>query len=210
MATKQSKHYITKNGRVIYLSNKELLPEVVKSLEQDKMTNLLAEMLLTLCKNYARSGKYIGYSYNEDMQGYAMMMLMRTWRGFNPDRGSNPFAFYTQCIKNSFIQYLNVERDQRKLRDKLLISQGLNPSFNYADGRNQPGVEDESDYDAYVNDARVLATENLLSTQPIERDEKGHQITVTLDEDDDLEVVEEDLKHLDGIDRSEEQSISID
>ncbi len=46
---------------------------------------------------------------------------------------SNPFAFYTQCIKNSFIQFLKLEQYQRDVRDKILVKQGLSPSHGYID-----------------------------------------------------------------------------
>lgn len=81
-----------------------------------------------------RRGKYIyvtGNTYNEDMQAYAMMMLVNTWNSFNPEKSNNPFAFFTQCIKNSFVQYLNKEKRQRDIRDASLVNNGLTPSFSY-------------------------------------------------------------------------------
>ncbi len=93
----------------------------------------------------ARRGKYIyvtGNTYNEDMQGYAMMMLVRTWNSFDPAKSSNAFAFFTQCIKHSFIQYLNQEKRQRVIRDLLIIDQGLNPSHGYGEGEGRDGDDD--------------------------------------------------------------------
>jgi len=81
-----------------------------------------------------RRNKYIyvtGNTYNEDMQAYAMMMLVKTWNNFNPEKSNNPFAFFTQCIKNSFLQFLKVEKNQRNIRDKMLVNQGMNPSHTY-------------------------------------------------------------------------------
>lgn len=81
-----------------------------------------------------RRNKYIyvtGNTYNEDMQAYAMLMIAKTWNSFDPDKSKNPFAFYTQCIKNSFVQYLNQERRQRDIRDSLLVNSGMAPSYTY-------------------------------------------------------------------------------
>jgi hypothetical protein len=72
-----------------------------------------------------------GNSYNEDMQGYAMMMLVKTWKSFDPAKSSNPFAFFTQCLKSSFIQTLNSEKRQRDIKDATLVNSGLSPSYNY-------------------------------------------------------------------------------
>lgn len=114
-----------------YLNNRDLLAEVLKSKEQDKMTDKLAHMLTMLCNRYATKPNYVNYTYNDDMRGYAMMMICRTWFKFNPEKSDNPFAFYTQCIKHSFIQFLNQEKRQRDIRDEILVDKGLNPSFNY-------------------------------------------------------------------------------
>jgi hypothetical protein len=122
---------------VKYLNNKDLLAEVVKSkqltakLGRNFMTNELAKMLQLLCARYAKKGNFANYTYNEDMQGYAMVMLVKTWNSFDPAKSSNPFAFFTQCIKNSFIQNLNMEKRQRDIKDATLVDHGLSPSYNY-------------------------------------------------------------------------------
>lgn len=132
----------------IYLSNKELFNEIKIAKKRGQMTDRLARMLQLLCAKYAKKGNFVNYTYNDDMQAYAMMMLVRTWNSFNPEKSDNPFAFFTQCIKNSFIQYLNQEKRQRNIRDLMLIDQGMNPSFNF-DEQNETDlhiVEDEEDF----------------------------------------------------------------
>lgn len=114
-----------------YLNNKDLLAEVIKSKKQGKMTNELAKMLQLLTLRYGKKGNFSGYTYNDDMQSYAMLMICKTWQGFDPAKSSNPFAWFTQCIKNSFIQYLNYEKRQRDIRDEVLVDSGLSPSYNY-------------------------------------------------------------------------------
>ena len=134
-------------GKTVYLNNKELLIEIKVAKEKGRMTDKLAAMLQLLCARYARKGNFVNYSYNNDMQSYAMLMLVKTWNSFNPDKGSNPFAFFTQCIKNSFRQYLNHERKHRDIRDAELINQGLNPSYGYESGQRDVDLfEDEQDF----------------------------------------------------------------
>lgn len=132
----------------------------------------------------ARRGKYIyvtGNSYNEDMQAYAMMMLVRTWNAFNPEKSNNPFAFFTQCIKHSFIQYLNQEKRQRNIRDLLLVDQGMSPSFGFDDGVTRPETsDDEEDFDNIKTEANRLAAisavesvnETDLTDPEVETEEK--------------------------------------
>lgn len=120
-----------KNTKQIYLNNKDLLVEIKNSKKAGMMTDKLALMLQTLTRRYAKKGNFANYSYNDDMQGYAMLMLCKTWTSFDENKSNNPFAFFTQCIKNSFIQYLNQERRARDIKNKTLIESGLSPSFSY-------------------------------------------------------------------------------
>jgi DNA-directed RNA polymerase specialized sigma subunit len=141
-----------------YINNKNLLIEVHASKAQGKLSNKLAQMFQTLCANYATKGCWVNYTYNEDMQAYAMLMLVKTWNGFKPEKSNNPFAFYTQCIKNSFRQYLNVEKKQRTVRDLLLVDQGLTPSYGFQEenGSDQHFVDDEQDFYFYEQGAKEL------------------------------------------------------
>ena len=138
-----------------YLNNRDLLAETLKSKEQGKMTDTLARMLMTLVDKYAGQKSFCNYSYNDDMQAYALMMLSKTWNGFKPEKSSNAFAFFTQCVKNSFRQYLNTERRQRDIRDKALVEQGMNPSHTYeiayrAKIKADQAVEDEEDFEQMI------------------------------------------------------------
>lgn len=149
--SEQQNQTTSKKKKVNYLNNKNLLAEVKKSKEQGDITPKLAKMLQLLTARYAKKGNFANYTYNEDMQAYAMLMLVRTWNSFDPAKSSNPFAFFTQCIKNSFIQYLNQEKRQRDIRDKKLVNEGMLPSFTYqmehsSADHDRSFAEDEEDY----------------------------------------------------------------
>lgn len=119
--------------KVNYLNKRDLLKQVVLSKTENdwKMNDELAKMLSALTTKYAKSPQFSGYSYREDMEAFAMMMLVKTWFKFDENRSDNPFAFYTQCVKNSFILFLKQEKRQRNIRDEMLIGSGLNPSHTY-------------------------------------------------------------------------------
>lgn len=139
-----------------YLNNKDLFKQVVLSKELGRMNDELAKMLTMLTARYGRHPNFLGYTYNDDMQAYAMMQLVHSWNSFNCDKYDNPFAYYTQSIKNSFYQFLNKEKKQRMVRDELLVDKGLNPSFAYMreHGANHDIhiVHDEEDHGQRVQD----------------------------------------------------------
>ena len=132
-----------------YLNNVDMLAQVRQSLADGKMTDEFTNMMILLTERYGNHPNFCNYTYNDDMKGYAIYMICRTWHRFNPERSDNPFAFFTQCIKHSFYQYLNKEKKQRNIRDELLIDCGMNPSNTYTS-------EYESEQAATSNSANEL------------------------------------------------------
>ena len=171
-----------------YLSNKMLLEAVIEAKQAGYMTDNLARKLQLLCSKYAKKGNFVNYSYNSDMQSYAMLMLVRTWNSFNPAKSSNPFAFFTQCIKNSFKQYLNQEKRQRVIKDEVLIGLGMDPSYSF-NNQNGNGIEDEQDFEVILHQADSLKKqEHEFEEAPIQRNNIGEEIIEIPHDDDDIEI----------------------
>jgi DNA-directed RNA polymerase specialized sigma24 family protein len=140
-----------------YLTNKELLKDIEESRKQDKMTDELAKKLMLLCHRYAQRPEYANYSYNDDMQAFALLTACKVWRGFDPTRSEhpNPFAYFTTVFTHSFYQYLNAEKKQRNIRDELLINNGDNPSFGFLESDHNDGDDNYNsvDYNKLINDS---------------------------------------------------------
>lgn len=99
------------------------------SVDHGKMTNKLAMMFLKLCERYATRSNWRGYTYNEEMRGQALLQLSQIGLQFDESKSSNPFAYYTAAITNSFTRVLNIEKRNQNIRDDILEMNGLNPSW---------------------------------------------------------------------------------
>lgn len=138
--TKDSLADLPKELRVVastrgkyYLTNHELLPEVIHAKEVGYITDKLARMLMLLADRYSRKANFIGYSYREDMVASSIVNLCQNAMKFDPKKSLNPFAFYTTAIHNSFLQYMMDEKKQHYIRDTLLLDSGKDPSSNFRD-----------------------------------------------------------------------------
>ena len=149
-----------KKRKTNYLNNKDMLAEVKASLDQDSPTPKLSRMWMLLVKRYSSRVNFSGYTYRDDMEAYALYMICRTWKSFNPERSSNPFAFFTQCIKHSFYQFLNKEKRQRDIRDELLVYSGLNPSHTYLADYEHNQHEANNDVDSEGGDVTLTHGES--------------------------------------------------
>jgi len=94
-----------------------------------KMTNNLVRMFMKLVERYASRSNWRGYTYNDEMQGNALLQLSQIGLQFDESKSQNPFAYYTAAITNSFTRVLNLEKKGQRIRDDILEANGLNPSY---------------------------------------------------------------------------------
>lgn len=138
MATK------AKTKATYYVTNKELLKELIASKEKWKTSNVerspsecmsprLIEMLLLMVERYAERSNWSKYSYVDELKGQAILSLCSNWHKFNENRVSanppNPFSFYTSVIQNAFKYQIGKEKKPQKVRDAILVDRGLAPSY---------------------------------------------------------------------------------
>ena len=133
-----------------YLNNKDMLVELQKCHDQDRMTEEFAKMITLLAERYGGRYEYSDYKgHIADMQAVAVANVVRGWRSFDANVSNNPFAYFTQAIKYTYWQYVSQEKKHRLNRDALLIRAGEIPSDAYMDDyekerelkRNPPPVE---------------------------------------------------------------------
>jgi len=122
---------VKKTKKKNYINNKDMLEEIIKSKKQGAMTDKFANMIMLLVKRYSSQGKYSGYTYVDDMEGYALYIVCKVWNSFNPEKYDNPFAYFTQTIKRAFWQYLYQEKAHRDIRDAMLVKEGELPSHSF-------------------------------------------------------------------------------
>lgn len=108
--------------------------------DHGEMTRKLAMMFMKLCERYATRSNWRGYTYNEEMRGQALLQLSQIGLQFDESKSSNPFAYYTAAITNSFTLVLNKEKKMQNIRDDILEINGLNPSWTRQYSQTKPIV----------------------------------------------------------------------
>lgn len=95
----------TNKERKNYVSNPELYAEILKSIEQDKLTPRAVEMLMKLADNCAMKVIYQYPEDREDAVASAIADMMQNWRRFDPTKTSNPFAYFTSVCTTAFTKF---------------------------------------------------------------------------------------------------------
>ena len=124
------KHYkLNKNNEPFEVGRSHHAGHNQFSLDHGKITPKLANMFIKLCQRYGTRANWRGYTYNDEMQGQALLQLSQIGLQFDESKSQNPFAYYTATITNSFTRVLNMEKKNQNLRDDLLEQAGAMPSL---------------------------------------------------------------------------------
>lgn len=123
MITDKIKHEAREVGRSHYKDGEYCLTH-------GAMTDKLAVMYMLLVERYSQRSNWRGYTYLDEMKGQSLLQLSTMGLQFNEAKSNNPFAYYTQALTHSFTRVLNIEKKNQDIRDKILVSKGLTPSFS--------------------------------------------------------------------------------
>ena len=114
-----------------YVNNKEFLVAMVefKQMVSDaeaagepkpRVPNYIGECFLKIANHLSYRPNFINYTYKEEMISDGIENCLQYINNFNPEKSSNPFAYFTQIIYFAFIRRITKEKKQSKIKDKLL------------------------------------------------------------------------------------------
>lgn len=121
---------MTKKRRsAYYIDNKRFYEEMRKYIELCReaaetadeypiIPNYLGECFFKISTRLATRPNFSNYSYREEMVGDAIENCIHYVRSFDPDKSSNPFAYFTQIAWNSFVSRINKEKKQQYVKYK--------------------------------------------------------------------------------------------
>jgi hypothetical protein len=85
-----------------HVKNKDLREELIKSKASNVLTKECLDMFILMAHKFSTKFKYIYPEDKEDCISFAIMDCYQYWRGYNPEKSANAFAYITQIIKNGF------------------------------------------------------------------------------------------------------------
>ena len=119
---------------------------------QGHLSDGLVHMIMMLVDQFAKSGNWSGYTYLEDMKGFALVHLCDVALKFEESESSNVFSYLTQVASNKFTATLNSEKYQRRIKSKMMQSVGYKPTF---------GEQIEEEYKNMMYDMKNDDLENV-------------------------------------------------
>ena len=114
-----------------YVNNKDFLDALIKHREacvkaleegRDKpiVSNYIGDCILKIANHLSYKPNFINYSYRDDMILDGVENCIQYLDNFNPDKSSNPFAYFTQIIYYAFLRRIAKEKKQSYIKGKLI------------------------------------------------------------------------------------------
>ena len=127
MPRKRSDHYV---------NNKELLEAMVvyrnkcaiakeKGLEPPLISNYLGDCFLKIATHLSYKPNFVNYMFREDMIGDGIENCVHYIHNFNPEKSTNPFAYFTQIIYYAFLRRIQKEKKQLEIKTKIIEKTGF-------------------------------------------------------------------------------------
>jgi DNA-directed RNA polymerase specialized sigma subunit len=90
-----------------------------------RVPNYIGECFLKIANHLSYRPNFINYTYKDDMISDGIENCLQYMDNFDPEKSSNPFAYFTQIIYFAFIRRITKEKKQSKIKEKLLKSSNI-------------------------------------------------------------------------------------
>ena len=145
---------MAKPKSIHYIDNEKFLKEMViykreyneaksKNEEPPMISEYLGECFMKIAQRLSFRPNFINYAFKDDMISDGIENCVQYIKNFNPEKSSNPFAYFTQIIYYAFIRRIQKEKKQLYVKYKTMessssLSENIEVSTNDSDkGYNQ-------------------------------------------------------------------------
>lgn len=99
---------------------KQILHAQENNLEKPRVSEYIGECFLKIATHLSYKANFINYTFKDDMISDGIENCLTAVEKFDPERSTNPFAYYTQIIFFAFVRRIQKEKKQQATKYKLL------------------------------------------------------------------------------------------
>lgn len=122
MKSKRVNHYV--NNKQMYAAMQEFITAhreaISNSIDPPAVPKYIGECIYLICKNLAMKWQFSGYTqhWKEEMIGDAIENCLTAAGNFNPDKYTNPHAYFTMVAWHAFIRRIQKEKKETYVKHK--------------------------------------------------------------------------------------------
>jgi len=150
-----------------YVDNAKFLEEMIEYKRQYKISKnndeelpiiseYLGSVFLKIAQRLSFRPNFINYSFKDDMISDGIENCLHYIHNFDPEKSSNPFAYFTQIIYYAFIRRIQKEKKQLYIKFKSMQNYEINSTYddsaNEGDNVDLTGDYKNSDFRVMVDE----------------------------------------------------------
>ena len=112
--------------------------------ERPRVTEYIGECFLKIATHLSYKANFINYTYKDDMISDGIENCLTAVIKFDPERGMNPVAYFTQIIHYAFIRRIEREKKHSYIKYKYAIHRAQQKDDYAADGDKSFDIKDSA------------------------------------------------------------------
>lgn len=127
------------DNKTFYEAIKQYKQTVKEAEQQNKpkpiLPNYLGECILLIANRLATKPNFINYSYRDEMIADGIENCIMYIDNFDPDKSTNPFAYFTQIIYFAFLRRIQKEKKHLYIKHQVYKNSAISEElFDLQDG----------------------------------------------------------------------------
>lgn len=128
---KKPEHYVNNSDflQAIIVYKKEVKKAEELGLPRPMLSNYIGECFLKMANHLAFKPNFVNYMFKDDMVCDGIENCVQCVTNFNPEKSTNPFAYFTQVIYYAFLRRIQKEKKQLEIKTKIIERSGFSEVF---------------------------------------------------------------------------------
>ena len=128
---KKKEHYVNNkeflDALMVYRKEVKLSRE--EGREKPRVPNYIGECFLKIATHLSYRPNFVNYMFKDDLICDGIENCLQYIDNFDPEKSTNPFAYFTQIIYFAFLRRIQKEKKQLEVKTKLLERSGYDQVF---------------------------------------------------------------------------------
>jgi DNA-directed RNA polymerase specialized sigma subunit len=159
---KKPEHYVNNADFLTAMKayRKEVIAAQKENKEKPAVSDYIGGCFLKIANHLSYRPNFINYTFRDDMISDGIENCLQYLDNFNPEKSSNPFAYFTQIIYFAFIRRIQKEKKQVIIKHRLIMNNNLD------DFSLQPGDEGGN----FTNQFKEFLQKNSRIEEPVKKE----------------------------------------
>jgi|TARA_B100000035_G_scaffold289685_1_gene276244 hypothetical protein len=150
---KKSEHYVNNKEFLAAIIEYKRLVALADEAEKPRprIPNYLGDCFLKIATHLSYKPNFVNYMFKDDMICDGIENCVQYINNFNPEKSSNPFAYFTQIVHYAFLRRIQKEKKQLEIKEKIIEKTGFENVF-VSDG--ELTIDQMSEYNTIKDNVR--------------------------------------------------------